>query len=292
MPFDFAAVASPFRMQPGLRRLTPGTPQLTPMQPGSRVLAEKLAVLRRHADDALLTVSGFDPRPAWQALSAHADAEHPAHWRDRAAALRRGAPEIDDLLAALPVALREAAALALAFEEDFAVVDGRDGTIPALAVCLPSHWSPREKLGRHFAEVHAPVADNALLLAAAPHLVRLVTGPERWERFVWTITTTGSLDMHPDRATKASWVDADDPATLAAQAWFRTERQSFVPLPEAQQAVFTIHVESRPLAEAIASAEAATKLHDALATMSTAVLAYRGLGPARDRLLRWLAAWR
>jgi hypothetical protein len=31
-------------------------------------------------------------------------------------------------------------------------------------------------------------------------------------------------------------------------------------------------------------------VHDALATMSPAVLAYRGLGDARDRLLAWLVA--
>ena len=32
------------------------------------------------------------------------------------------------------------------------------------------------------------------------------------------------------------------------------------------------------------------QLHDALASMSDAVLAYRGLTPARDRLLHWLSA--
>ena len=54
MPFDFdAAVSAPFRMQPGLRRLAPGTPQLTPLAPGSRHQREKLAVLSAFPELAL-----------------------------------------------------------------------------------------------------------------------------------------------------------------------------------------------------------------------------------------------
>jgi len=51
----------------------------------------------------------------------------------------------------LPPAWRLAALVALAFAEDFAVLDGRDGTIPWLAVALPSFWAPERKVGRAFA---------------------------------------------------------------------------------------------------------------------------------------------
>ena len=82
--FDFA-VQAPFRMQPGLRRLAPGTPQLTPAalphRGVSRHLREKLAVLWAFADDALCAVPGFDARPALDALAAHAAAEHPSAWQ-------------------------------------------------------------------------------------------------------------------------------------------------------------------------------------------------------------------
>jgi hypothetical protein len=54
--------------------------------------------------------------------------------------------------------------------------------------------------------------------------------------------------------------------------------------------VFTIHVESQPLAQAITEPAHAQRLHDALQSMSTAVLAYRSLTDARDRLLTWLSA--
>lgn len=306
MPFDFAAVTAPFRMQPGLRALAPGAAQLTPSAPGDRALREKLAVLGTHAEQALVAVPEFDARPALAALCEHAAREQPQAWRwdggERLEAVQLGwklqgdtlhgdgPAEIGRCLAALPARWRAAALLGLAFAEDFAIIDGRTGRIPWLAVCLPSHWSPQEKVGRHFAEVHAPVADNRLLLTASDHLARLVTGTQRWERFVWTITPQPQLDMHPLRVAKPGWPDDVDADALAALASFRTERQTFIPVPGAGQAIFTIHVESRPLAQVAAGAEVAAPLHAALSSMSDAVLAYRGLTGARDRLLAWLAA--
>jgi hypothetical protein len=307
MPFDFSAVTAPFRMQPGLRALTPGATQLTPHRPADRSLSEKLAVLQAHADQALVAAPGFDAAPALHALCEQAATEHaPAFrwdgdarlealalgWSLHGAEVRGDGDEaIGRCLAALPAAWRAAALLSLAFAEDFAVIDGATARIPWLAVCLPSHWSPQHKVGRHFAEVHAPVADNRLLLTASDHLARLVTGTQRWERFVWTITPEARLDMHPARVNPPHWplaADADADA-LAALAHFRTERQTFIPLPRERQAIFTIHVESRPLSEAIVSAQEATPVHAALASMSDAVLAYRGLAGARERLLAWLA---
>ncbi|MFG5409629.1 heme-dependent oxidative N-demethylase subunit alpha family protein [Piscinibacter sakaiensis] len=101
-------------------------------------------------------------------------------------------PAAGACLAALAPAQRLAGLLSLAFVEDYAVLDARDTTLPWLAVCLPSHWAPEDKLGRPFAEVHAPVADNRLLVGAAGALARLVAGPQRWERFVWTLTPVPS----------------------------------------------------------------------------------------------------
>jgi hypothetical protein len=306
MPFDFdAAVQAPFRMQPGLRRLAPGSAQLTPLTPGSRHQREKLAVLSAFPQQALLQREGFDATPALHALAEHAAAEHPqafawdgrhAEARWLGAAVQEGrieqiAPgrfglgdEIARCLHGLPAPWRLAALLSLTFTEDFAIVDASDGTVPWLAVTLPSHWAPEEKVGRHFAAVHAPVADNALLLKASESLVRLVSGHERWERSVWTVTDHPRLHAHPQRLAHPRWND-----TPVQDAWWRTERQTFIPLSGRGQAIFTIEVDLVPLAQAVALPARAAALHAAIASMSEAVLAYRGLTSVREPLLAWLA---
>ena len=311
MAFDFEhAVSAPFRMQPGLRRLPPGATQTTPNRPGSRHQREKLAVLMSWPDEALLTLPDFDAKPALRALLSQAALEHPdalqwspgterlhARWlgwsadwagdvRDEGSPL----PELGLCLARLAPEWRLPALLALSLEEDLAVVDGRTATLPWLAVALPSHWAPPEKIGKHFREVHAPVADNTVLLAAGEHLMRLATGAERWERFVWNITYHPRLNHHPRALDPAGWAADLRAADVPAQAWFRTERQTFIPVAGHSQAVFTIQVQVQPLAEALAHADQARALHDALASMSPAVLAYRELDRPRDALLAWLDA--
>ncbi len=320
MSFDFgAAVSSPHRMQPGLRRLAAGARQLTPTtaqaRNGSRHLREKLAVLWAYPSQTLLCQPGFDAGPALAALLAHAAAEHPNALRldggrvaapalgwalgadDQPHPLGSGAgwPEIGALLLHLPPAWRRTALLCLAFAEDFAVLDGATGTLPWLAVALPSQWAPEHKLGRHFTAVHAPVADNRLITGAAPQLIQLVTGPQRWERFVWTFSAHPRLHAHPDRVDPARWPAGLDVDTIAAHTWWRTEHQTFIPVPglpsAAAQAVFTIKVDITPLAMAFAHAAQAAQVHDALASMTDAVLAYRGLTAVQTPLLQWLA-WR
>lgn len=314
MSFGFRAVSAPFRMQPGLRRLQGDARQLVPLRPGDPAGRAKMEVLRRHADQALLATPGFDARHAVEALCSHAAVEHPQAFRwdgTRAVAHRLGwavhgkrveplgaeddfhevpDAQIGDCLESLAAEWRLTGLLCLAFAEDFAVLDGSTGRVPWLAVCLPSHWAPEEKVGRHFTEIHAPVADNAMLVSASSHLMRLVTGGDRWERFVWTIAPRAALDAHPRRLDPSGrWPPHGSPGDIARQAWWRTERQTFIPLPVVSQAVFTIHVETTPLAQAVATPAQAAQVHAALASMSPAVLAYRGLAGVQPQLLAWLA---
>jgi hypothetical protein len=314
MPFDFdAAVTSPFRMQPGLRRMAPGAAHLTPLAPGSRHQREKLAVLSAFAAEALVAAEGEAPDGPARALAAHAAAEHPQHLQwdgQRATApalacaldadtgtLHNLAPgafglgdEITRCLALLPPQWRLAGLLCLAFAEDFALLRAPQGTLPWLAVCLPSHWAPLDKVGRPFAAVHAPVADNALLLQAAQALVATVTGPQRWERFVWNVTPHPRLHAHPARVPAERWaLGRAQPSFDPAAAWFRSEHQTFVPLGDGQ-ALFTIGVQVQPLHEALAVPGRAARLAEAVAGMSPAVLAYRGLDAVHAPLLAWLQA--
>lgn len=261
--FDFSLISVPFRMQPGLRRIPAGTPQLTALAEGSPLWQEKREVMERGV--SRFAVGTFNAGPALNAIAAHA----------RQHGLPR--PDLD-----LP--------LELCFEEDLAVLDGEDASLPWLCVCVPSHWAPQDKLGRPFVEVHAPVADGDLLRAASQQLVQLATGGEHWERFVWTLTPSPRHDQHPRRQPRTPWPATQDPEEFASRCWLRVERQTFLPVGQGtRQAVFTIRVMLQPLAEAVDSPQKARRLHDSLGSMTDAVLAYKNLAPARERLLRWLA---
>jgi hypothetical protein len=257
--FDFDLIAAPFRMQPGLRRLGRGARHLTRLDRGSPLFAAKQRVLQAGASRQ--SVPGFDESTVLHAIAQRAHDEGlPAD----------GPPE-------------------LLFEEDFALLEAAGGTLPWLCVCVPSHWAPEDKVGLDFAAVHAPVADNRLLLSAGRQLVQLATSGDSWERHVWTVTPSPLHDMHPRRAARPAWPDASDADAFAQRCFLRAERQTFFPMPARDGAVFTIRVMLEPLAQAVDSPAKAVRLHDALASMSDPVLAYKGLSGAREPLLRWLA---
>lgn len=258
MDFDPGQIAIPFRMQPGLRRIPIDAVRLAPLAPASPLHAEKHAVLA--AGQSRHAVTGFDAAPALAAIAAQAPVWNPSE-----------------------------TALELAFEEDFAVLDGESGTLPWLCVCVPSHWAPEDKLGLDFAALHAPVADNAALLAASRQLVALATGGDCWERSVWTISPSARYDQHPRRHARQTWPAADDIEAFAAGCWLRAERQVFFPVGRGtRQAAFAIRVMLQPLTEAARTPGMAARLHDSLASMSQAVLDYKNLAAAREPLLRWL----
>ncbi|HXD39430.1 MAG TPA: heme-dependent oxidative N-demethylase subunit alpha family protein [Ramlibacter sp.] len=263
MDFDLSNIQVPFRMQPGLRRIEAA--RLTPLDPAGPLYGEKQAVLA--AGGSRHCVAGFDPTQALEAIAA------------------RGVE------AGLEAAGRGEIPPELAFEEDFAVLDGATGTLPWLCVCVPSHWAPEDKLGLDFASLHRPVADNAALIAASQQLVALVTAGECWERFVWTLSPSPRHDQHPGRHPRQPWPASTDANDFARHCWLRVERQTFFPVGHGTgQAVFAIRVMLQPLADAVQAPGNAMRLHDSLASMSQAVLDYKNLGPAREPLLRWLQA--
>lgn len=264
MDFDFSQIPVPFAMRPGLRRLDPTRILPTPSTAGSPLAAEKRTVYQ--AGQSRHVRPGFDPAPALRAIAERA---------------RRGSSSFFS-----PGDPPE-----LAFEEDFAVLDGADGTLPWLCVCVPSHWAPEDKVGLDFAALHGPVADNAGLVSAAGQLVALVTGGQCWERQVWTITSSGRYDQHPRRHARTAWPANADPEDFATRCWLRAERQAFFPVGQGtRQAVFTIRVMLQPLTEAVTQPQQASRLHGALGSMSPAVLAYKNLTAAREPLLHWLGS--
>ena len=305
MEFDLSEITAPFRMQPGLSKMAPDARHTRLLEPDSSLFHEKLSVLCTHPDQALLQVAQFDTRPALHVLAQQLAVEWPqaCTFADDilnlpTLGLQLNLQSLDvqvtaqcvvsDCVHALSHPQRVWAALSLFLQDDLAVLDGTSTQLKMLAVCVPSHWSPEEKIGLPLAAVHAPVADNALLLQASQSLAKLVTspGPARWQRFVWTLQPSGQYDGHPKRALPRHWPDQAE--ALGEQLWLRVEHQSFIVASACQQAVFTIRVMLEPLGTLITDQAQAARLHAAVSSMSDSVVAYRSLGGIRPLVLHWL----
>jgi hypothetical protein len=197
-------------------------------------------------------------------------------------ALRDDARPVIDWIASRPPAERPLHALGLALQEDLAWIEADSPDAPARAamlhVCWPSGWSPAEKVGLDFAAIHAPVADAALLRASARPLSRALLSQGPFVRFVWTLSADGARSRHPDDPTPRR--------EAGGWPWFRCERQVSVPIrdgaPPGGAALFLIRLHTAPLAQVADSTERLRTVHDALASMSEATLAYKGLAAARD----------
>ncbi len=311
--FDFSHVQTPFAMRPGLLRLDAGATHFTAIDTDHSLHAEKTAVWMRKA--AWNCAKDFDPRPALAGIAKIFAIENIAN-KSRGCSTRwQNDPFFTDTPAfdaanvqaqpqnatfdpqACELAARS---LSLSVAEDFCVIDGdkaspHAGTVPLMCVCVPSHWAPEEKVGLSFAAIHAPVADNALIMQASDHLVRLATSGQSWQRFVWTLSPSGRHDQHPHRHSRTAWPGGASAEQFAGATHFRAERQTLFALRGSTgeptgQAIFTIKVMLKPLMEVVETPVMAQRLQASLSSMSDFVLAYKGLASAKKPLLAWLEA--
>ncbi len=196
-------------------------------------------------------------------------------------ALRPDAEPVLRWIASRPAAERPLHALGLALQEDLAWVEadapGEAARAILLHVCWPSGWDPAAKVGLDFATLHAPVADADLLRASARPLSRALLSQGPFVRFVWTVAPDGAPSRHP----------ADEPAVPDTAPWFRCERQVSMPVPGASDwpgglALFLIRLHVAPLDTVAVTPIRRAALREALASMSAATLAYKGLAGRID----------
>lgn len=165
---------------------------------------------------------------------------------------RRIAGERPDTIAVLPdgePAAAEVAALAgvgafaaaaVAQPDDLCVLSPEPGwPLVAGAVLFPSHWRLADKLGRPLTEVHGPVPGFAGDLAGKVDrfLDRLRPGQVAWRRNVL---------LHRDGELHSPVPSTDD--VPPKSWWLRSERQTFRRLPATGAMLFTIAVDTAPLA--------------------------------------------
>ena len=181
----------------------------------------------------------------------------------------------------------------LACSDDLVVLRrSRQGVLRTelLAVAFPSGWPPRLRLGASLLELHAPVADGERLQRAAPALSEalLTKGPLR--QHVWGLNPDGRLDRDPSAADAPTAADAPSGAgpTDPAMWWLRVERQTSMPLPALDRALFTIRPHLVPLTD-LTPAQCAT-LAAAVASMGPAARAYKAITAVADDAVAWLTA--
>jgi dimethylamine monooxygenase subunit A len=268
-------VASPFRMQPGLSRREGAGHALLLRDAQAPAYARAKQTVLDHAPQRALAGEP-DPR----VLSAVAEA-----------AARETGQVLAPELGALTLGLQEDMVFLHDEPEPDDGVSGASMRVRALSVCFPSKWRPDEKPGQDFAAIHAPVADNALLMAGARGIVDLAFRQASMLRHVWLLTPDPSLALYPDEPQRAAWAQAVErtrtgTGRLLDQAMFRVERQTTLPLPALGAGVFFIRVMVCPLSEVLSVAPGrAAELARALASMSEAVVTYRGMAEVRGRLL-------
>lgn len=214
-------------------------------------------------------------------------------------------PEADALvsrLRAMAAPRRALIALALTLQEDLVLMGwpgagpcgaasspaAADGLVAlAASVVFPSGWDPGERIGRPLRAIHEPVADGERLRLATAALSRAMVEKGPFVRHVWTLAPDASLARWPGDAAAAT----SGPAAVAGDledVWFRVERQVTLPLPKAGASLFLIRVFVAPLLAVATDAERRARLVASLASMSDAVIRYKGLARLRERVLR---AW-
>jgi len=184
-------------------------------------------------------------------------------------------------------------ALACQVCEDLAVVcrrpDGGDW-LAAVHLCSPNHWAAEDKVGRPFAQVHAPVAGMGPLNQRSNDLVRAMIERGPYVRFAWGLGTDSRLNHHPE-----------PPPGIAPEKWqgrhfdpqhprlfLRLERQVLWGFPQEEAALFTIRTYFRDCAHLPTQERAQLRL--ALLSMTPETLIYKGLAAHRDAILEWLAS--
>jgi len=173
-------------------------------------------------------------------------------------------------------------ALAAQVQEDLAIVQlSEEGDrLVAVHAVAPGGWDPREKIGKSFQEIHAPVAEIENLAGKAQALLQNIVKGGRYQRYVWGLSPDTELNHHPENAAPLNF-DAGAPSLFV-----RVERQVLIGFDSVSSFLFCIHPYF--LDCATLSLEHRHALRKAMQTMTEASRAYKGLAESFDDIIEWL----
>jgi len=156
------------------------------------------------------------------------------------------------------------------------------------ALCFPTGWALAEKLGKTMADIHGIVPGlNPAIGASIDQFLRGLRPGIAFHRDNWGIVATGELNLHPSRKIPSPQLPID-----LSRLWLRVEDQALVAMPINKGILFGIRIGRFRLDEVVRDKVAAEGLRQALATMSTQLIAYKGLTAVAESLAEALAASR
>ena len=109
-------------------------------------------------------------------------------------------------------------------------------------------------------------------------------------RYAWGFHRHGGLDSHPDFRPPKEDLSHLEPEALAAQTWFRVERQTTRPFAGLHRGLFTIRTFVEPLSTVVEDVTKAELLASAVRSMDAQSGRYKGMPDRREALLTYLDA--
>ncbi len=177
-------------------------------------------------------------------------------------------------------------------QEDLCIIQqGEDGPIFTAAVlCFPSRWRLHEKLGKPLALVHGPVPFYGERLATpVDRFMARVKPGHIASRLNWSVLDDPAM-FQPTGKWREQRNTAITPDNAGERLYLRVERQTLRRLPQSGAILFGIRVHSYPLARAITTPDAASRLAEAVRALPEATVHYKSLKVFGPALLAWLDA--
>ncbi len=160
-------------------------------------------------------------------------------------------------------------------QEDLCILRRRDDgwNLRAAAVCFPSYWSLKEKMGKPLDMIHGPVPQlNSAINEVITSKLDALETEKPVERFNWTLTD--DMELHQPSPTRRNHQIVHN--IHPDHIFVRVERQTMMML-RSGDILFTIRTYLNSLRSILQDRELSTGLHDSIFNTSPEVLAYRGI---------------
>ena len=177
-------------------------------------------------------------------------------------------------------------------QEDLCIIQQTDAgpVFTAAVLCFPSRWRLHEKLGKPLVSVHGPVPHYAERLAVpVDRFMAKVKPGHIASRLNWSVLDDPAM-FQPGGKWRVERNNAITKDNAGDRLYLRVERQTLRRLPQSAAILFGIRVHSYPLARAITTPAAASRLAEAVRALPDETVLYKSLKVFGPALLAWLDA--